>query len=60
MLTKSDDDCIVIVKSKDKSHKTDVFLSNDTLKHNVSAETFIKHKTLSYNGNSVYILKEDM
>tara|TARA_R110000824_G_scaffold55138_5_gene152032 strand:+ start:1621 stop:1803 length:183 start_codon:yes stop_codon:yes gene_type:complete len=60
MITKSSDGCVVIVKSEEKTDKTDMFLSTDTLKCNIESKRFIKHKTLSYNGNSVYILKEDM
>lgn len=59
MITKTEDDCVVIVKSADKTEKTDMFLSADTLKRNVENRRFIKHKTLKYNGSPVYVRKED-
>tara|TARA_Y100000310_G_scaffold340160_1_gene435012 strand:- start:1311 stop:1493 length:183 start_codon:yes stop_codon:yes gene_type:complete len=60
MMTKSSDGCVVIVKSESKSDKTDIYLSKDTLRFNVENGKFVKHKTIKYNGNPVYVLKEDL
>tara|TARA_Y100000589_G_scaffold199764_1_gene188549 strand:- start:221 stop:427 length:207 start_codon:yes stop_codon:yes gene_type:complete len=60
MITKSNDGCVVIVKSKKKTHPTDVFISSDTLKKNTGNGTFRKHSTLKYNDQPIYIHHQDL
>ena len=59
-MTTSSDGCVVVVKAEEKTTPKDLFISNDCLRHNLKYKKFIKHKTLKYNNNPVYILKEDL
>ena len=60
LMTSSNDNCVIIVSAEEKTHHNDVFLSEATLNANIKNNQFIKHETLKYNNQPVYILKEDM
>jgi len=59
-MTTSSDGCVVVVKEEERTSPKDLFISSDCLKHNLKSKKFIKHKTLKYNNNAVYVLKEDL
>lgn len=60
LLTKSNDGCFVIVHSEEKTHKSDLFISQATFKKNIKTKTFIQHKTLTHNNHPIYIYHEDL
>tara|TARA_B110000483_G_scaffold220061_1_gene274758 strand:- start:141 stop:341 length:201 start_codon:yes stop_codon:yes gene_type:complete len=60
LLTKSKDNCVIIIKAKKKTEQTDVFISNSTFKKNIESNTFVKHENLTYNDNPIYIYHEDL
>ena len=59
-MTKSNDGCVVIVKSSEKTNDKDILISQEVLNRNVSCGTFCKHETLSHNSHPVYVLTEDL
>tara|TARA_Y100000361_G_C10932660_1_gene224693 strand:+ start:292 stop:492 length:201 start_codon:yes stop_codon:yes gene_type:complete len=60
LLTKSNDNCVVIVKSEKKTNQNDFFISQATLDRNIQEKVFIKHETLKFEGESVYVHKNDL
>ena len=60
LITKSKDGCVVLVKAEKKTEHTDVFISESTFKKNIASKTFVKHETLSFNNNPIYIYHEDI
>ena len=60
LLTKSNDNCVVIVKAENKTNPSDFFISQDTLDKNIESKTFIKHETLKFEGESVYVHRDDI
>jgi hypothetical protein len=60
LITKSNDGCVVIVKSKKKTHPNDVFISKATLDKNTKNGTFRRHATLKFENHPIYIHKEDL
>jgi len=60
LITKSKDGCVVIIKAEKKTEQTDVFISQATFKKNIESQTFVKHATLTYNNNPIYIYHEDL
>ena len=60
LITKSKDGCVVIIKAEKKTEQTDVFISQSTFEKNIANKTFVKHSTLSYNNNPIYIYHEDL
>jgi hypothetical protein len=60
VMTKSNDGCVVIVQSDEKTDQKDVYISTEVLERNVSLGTFTKHETLKHNECPVYVLTEDL
>ena len=60
LMTTSNDGCVINVSSEDRTHPNDIFMSRSTLEANVKNGKFVKHQSLKYNDNSVYVLKEDL
>ncbi len=60
LLTKSNDGCFIIVRSEEKTDKSDLFISEATLKKNIRNKTFIQHQTLKHNNYPIYIYHEDL
>jgi hypothetical protein len=60
LMTTSNDGCVVIVKAEERTNDKDIYISSDCLAQNLKFKKFIKHKTLKYNDESVYVLKEDV
>tara|TARA_R110001592_G_scaffold32260_8_gene113180 strand:- start:8906 stop:9112 length:207 start_codon:yes stop_codon:yes gene_type:complete len=60
LITKSNDDCVVIVRADKKTDKGDIFISDDTFKRNIEEKTFCKHPSLTHNNKPIYIYHEDL
>ncbi|MBQ45629.1 MAG: hypothetical protein CMK37_08240 [Porticoccaceae bacterium] len=60
LLTKSNDNCVVIVKAEKKTNQNDFFISQATLDRNIQEKVFIKHETLKFEGESVYVHQNDI
>ena len=60
LLTKSNDNCVVIVKAEKKTNPNDFFISQATLDRNIQEKVFIKHETLKFEGESVYVHRDDI
>jgi hypothetical protein len=60
IMTKSNDGCVVIVKSGEKTDAKDILISQEVLNRNVSCGTFCKHESLKHNSEPVYVLTEDL
>jgi len=60
LLTKSNDNCVVIVKAENKTNPNDFFISQATLDKNIKTKTFVKHETLKFEGESVYVHRDDI
>jgi len=60
LLTKSNDGCVVVIKAEKKTDPSDAFISESTFKINLENKTFIRHKTLTYNNNPIYVYHEDL
>jgi hypothetical protein len=60
IMTKSNDGCVVIVKSGEKTDAKDILISQEVLNRNVSCGTFCKHGSLKHNNEPVYVLTEDL
>ena len=60
LLTKSNDNCVVIVKAEKKTNQNDFFISQATLDRNIQEKVFIKHETLKFEGESVYVHHNDL
>ena len=60
LITKSKDGCVVLIKAEKKTEQTDVFISESTFKKNIENKTFIRHATLTYNNNPIFIYHEDL
>ena len=50
----------MLIKAEKKTEHTDVFISESTFKKNIASKTFVKHETLSFNNNPIYIYHEDI
>ena len=60
VMTTSNDGCVVIVDSEEKTDHTDVIISPDCLNRNVEKGKFTKHEKLKHNGKPVYVLTSDL
>jgi len=60
LITKSNDGCVIAVRSEDKTHKTDFFIGEATMKKNIDNSTFVRHNHLNYNNEPIYIYHEDL
>jgi len=60
IMTKSNDGCVVIVKSSEKTNDKDILISQEVLNRNVSCGTFCQHQSLRHNNEPVYVLTEDL
>ena len=60
LITKSNDGCVVAIRSEDKTDKTDFFIGEATMKKNIDNKTFVRHNQLNYNNEPIYIYHEDI
>ena len=60
LITKSNDGCVIAVLSEDKTHKSDFFIGEATMKKNIDSKTFVRHNHLNYNNEPIYIYHEDI
>ena len=60
LLTKSNDNCVVIVKAEKKTNQNDFFISQATLDKNIQEKVFIKHEKLKFEGEAVYVHHNDL
>jgi hypothetical protein len=60
LITKSNDGCVIAIRSDDKTDKHDFFIGETTMKKNIDNNTFIRHTTLQYNNEPIYIYHEDI
>lgn len=60
LITKSNDGCVVAFQAEEKTHKTDFFIGESTMQKNIDSKTFIRHTTLQYNNQPIYIYHEDI
>ena len=51
---------VVVDVPKDKTNPNDFFISQATLDKNIKSKTFIKHETLKFEGESVYVHRDDI
>ena len=43
LITKSNDGCVIAIRSEDKTDKTDFFIGEATMKKNIDNNTFVRH-----------------
>ena len=60
LITKSNDGCVIAIRSDDKTDKHDFFIGESTMKKNIDNKTFIRHNVLNYNNEPIYIYHEDI
>ena len=60
LITKSNDGCVIAIRSEDKTDKTDFFIGEATMKKNIDNNTFVRHNQLNYNNEPIYIYHEDI
>jgi len=60
LITKSKDGCVVAFQAEQKTHQTDFFIGESTMQKNIDSKTFVRHATLQYNNQPIYIYHEDI
>ena len=60
LITKSNDGCVVAFEAESKTHHSDVFIGQSTMKKNIDNNTFVRHATLRYKDKPLYIYHEDI
>ncbi len=60
LITKSNDGCVIAFRSEKKTDKHDFFIGETTMKKNIDSKTFIRHNSLQYNNQPIYIYHEDI
>ena len=60
LITKSNDGCVIAIRSEKKTDKHDFFIGETTMQKNIDNNTFIRHNVLNYNNEPIYIYHEDL